>query len=95
MCLVFIRDGSTRCGLFICAQAAMEKVKAEQQVDLYYPMMMAKLIGEKGTVYCVDIQQKMLDLLKKRAAEQKVTNFKKQHRDIIRKMTQRKMQMQN
>ena len=43
MCLVFIRDGSTRCGLFICAQAAMEKVKAEQQVDLYYPMMMAKL----------------------------------------------------
>ena len=41
----------------------------------YHSLMMAKLIGDKGKVYCVDVQQKMLDLLKKRAAEKKVTNI--------------------
>ena len=42
----------------------------------YHSLMMAKLIGNTGTVLCVDVQQKMLDLLKERAEEQKVKNYK-------------------
>jgi ubiquinone/menaquinone biosynthesis C-methylase UbiE len=41
----------------------------------YHSLMMAKLIGNKGKVYCVDIQQKMLDLLKERAKEKEVSNY--------------------
>jgi len=42
----------------------------------YHSLMMAKLVGESGKVLCVDIQQKMLDLLKERAEKEKVTNCK-------------------
>ena len=41
----------------------------------YHSIIMAKLIGNKGKVLCVDIQQKMLDLLKKRAAKAGIENF--------------------
>ena len=41
----------------------------------YHSLMMAKLVGEKGKVLCVDIQQKMLDLLKRRAQKEGVKNF--------------------
>lgn len=41
----------------------------------YHSLMMAKLIGNKGKVYCVDIQQKMLDLLKVRAKEKEISNY--------------------
>ena len=37
------RDGSTRCGLYICAHNAIEKLNAEQIVDVYYPVVVAKL----------------------------------------------------
>ncbi|XP_067941765.1 receptor-type tyrosine-protein phosphatase epsilon-like [Watersipora subatra] len=36
-------DASTRCGLYICAHNAIEKLKVEQDVDIYYPTVMAKL----------------------------------------------------
>ena len=42
----------------------------------YYSGRLAKLVGEKGLVYAVDIQQEMLDLLDKKMAGQKITNVK-------------------
>ncbi len=40
----------------------------------YFAFRMAPLVGEKGKVLGVDIQQEMLDLLKAKAAELKVSN---------------------
>ncbi len=40
----------------------------------YYSFKIAPLIGEKGKVYATDIQPEMLDIIKKKAAELKVTN---------------------
>src|SRR5207245_1405203 len=42
----------------------------------YYSWRMANLVGDKGLVYAVDIQQEMLDLLAKRMAQRKITNVK-------------------
>src|SRR2546425_2428659 len=42
----------------------------------YYSWRMANLVGDKGLVYAVDIQQEMLDLLSKRMAQRKITNVK-------------------
>jgi SAM-dependent methyltransferase len=42
----------------------------------YYSWRMANLVGDKGLVYAVDIQQEMLDLLAKSMAERKITNVK-------------------
>ncbi|HVY70146.1 MAG TPA: class I SAM-dependent methyltransferase [Verrucomicrobiae bacterium] len=42
----------------------------------YFSWRMAKLVGEKGVVYAVDIQQEMLDLLAQKMAERKITNVK-------------------
>ncbi|XP_067942989.1 receptor-type tyrosine-protein phosphatase epsilon-like [Watersipora subatra] len=36
-------DGSTKCGIFICAYNVIEKLKTEQMVDVYYSTIMAKL----------------------------------------------------
>jgi len=41
----------------------------------YLSWRMAKLTGDKGRVYCVEIQQEMLDLLAKKMAEHQTTNF--------------------
>jgi ubiquinone/menaquinone biosynthesis C-methylase UbiE len=41
----------------------------------FYTLQLAKLVGEKGRVIAVDIQREMLELLKDRAAEEKVTNI--------------------
>lgn len=41
----------------------------------YHSLVMAKLVGNKGKVLCVDIQQKMLDLLKDRAAKEGIKNY--------------------
>jgi ubiquinone/menaquinone biosynthesis C-methylase UbiE len=41
----------------------------------YMSWRMAEKVGEKGRVYCVDIQQEMLDLLSKKMAERHTTNF--------------------
>lgn len=40
----------------------------------YHSLMMARLVGETGKVYGVDIQQEMLTMLKKRAADAGVDN---------------------
>jgi SAM-dependent methyltransferase len=40
----------------------------------YFTRRLAKLVGEKGTVYAVDIQQEMLDLLTNKMAELKIGN---------------------
>ncbi|MGE3803315.1 MAG: class I SAM-dependent methyltransferase [Gemmataceae bacterium] len=40
----------------------------------YFTFRLAKLVGAKGKVYAVDIQQEMLDIMKKRMAKEKVTN---------------------
>lgn len=40
----------------------------------YHSFRMAKLVGEKGKVLAVDIQQEMLDLITDRAKKEKVTN---------------------
>ena len=42
----------------------------------YYSWRMANLVGDKGLVYAVDIQQEMLDLLAQKMAERKITNVK-------------------
>ena len=42
----------------------------------YYSWRMANLVGDKGLVYAVDIQQEMLDLLAKRMEQRKITNVK-------------------
>src|SRR5438045_1479646 len=42
----------------------------------YYSWRIAGVVGEKGLVYAVDIQQEMLDLLAKNMAERKITNVK-------------------
>src|SRR6266571_4821065 len=42
----------------------------------YYSWRMAKLVGDQGLVYAVDIQQEMLDLLAKKMAERKISNVK-------------------
>jgi ubiquinone/menaquinone biosynthesis C-methylase UbiE len=41
----------------------------------YMSWRMAKKTGDKGRVYCVEIQQEMLDLLAKKMAEHQTTNF--------------------
>lgn len=41
----------------------------------FYTLKLAHLVGEKGRVVAVDIQREMLELLKERAAEEKVTNI--------------------
>lgn len=41
----------------------------------YHTFMMAPLVGAKGKVIASDIQQEMLDLITKKAAEKKVTNI--------------------
>lgn len=40
----------------------------------YYSLKIAKLIGEKGKVYAVDVQPEMLEFLLKRAKEEQVDN---------------------
>lgn len=42
----------------------------------FYTRRLAKLVGEKGTVYAVEIQQEMLDLLTNKMAELKIHNVK-------------------
>jgi ubiquinone/menaquinone biosynthesis C-methylase UbiE len=41
----------------------------------YLSWRMAKIVGNKGRVYCVEIQQEMLDLLAQKMAEHQTTNF--------------------
>jgi ubiquinone/menaquinone biosynthesis C-methylase UbiE len=41
----------------------------------YLSWRMAGMVGDKGRVYCVDIQQEMLDLLARKMAEHHTTNF--------------------
>ncbi len=41
----------------------------------YHSLLIAPKIGDKGKVLCVDIQQKMLDLLKQRAVAAGVRNY--------------------
>lgn len=41
----------------------------------FYTLKLAKLVGEKGRVYAVDIQREMLELLKDRAAEEKIATI--------------------
>ncbi len=41
----------------------------------YLSWRMAQIVGDKGRVYCVDIQPEMLDLLARKMAEHHTTNF--------------------
>jgi protein-L-isoaspartate O-methyltransferase len=42
----------------------------------YFSWRMAKLVGDKGRVYAVDIQQEMLDLLSQKMADRKIATVK-------------------
>jgi ubiquinone/menaquinone biosynthesis C-methylase UbiE len=42
----------------------------------YYTRRLARVVGEKGTVYAVEIQQEMLDLLTNKMAQLKIKNVK-------------------
>src|SRR5256885_3182781 len=42
----------------------------------FYTRRLAKLVGDKGTIYAVEIQQEMLDLLTNKMAELKIHNVK-------------------
>lgn len=37
-----ISNGSSRCGLYICCDNAIEKMKAEQEADVFNAVLMAK-----------------------------------------------------
>lgn len=41
----------------------------------YFSIPLAKMTGEKGKVYCVDIQEKMLDKLRKRSVKYNVESI--------------------
>jgi len=41
----------------------------------FYTLWLAKLVGEKGRVLAVDIQPEMLDMLKRRAARENISNI--------------------
>ncbi len=41
----------------------------------YFSIPLAKIVGDNGMVYCVDLQDKMLSTLKKRAARYNVSNI--------------------
>ncbi len=41
----------------------------------YYTLKIAKVVGEEGKVYAVDIQQEMLDMLQERAREEERNNI--------------------
>jgi ubiquinone/menaquinone biosynthesis C-methylase UbiE len=41
----------------------------------YHTLRMAELVGPKGKVYAVDIQKEMLDIIRQRMKEQKLTNI--------------------
>lgn len=41
----------------------------------YFSIPLAKMVGSKGTVYCVDIQEKMLTQLQKRASKYEVSSI--------------------
>jgi 2-polyprenyl-3-methyl-5-hydroxy-6-metoxy-1,4-benzoquinol methylase len=43
----------------------------------YFSIPLAKMVGEKGVVFCVDIQQKMLEKLEKRAVKYHVSDVVK------------------
>lgn len=40
--VICCRDGSTKCGLFLCAHGAIELLKTENIIDIYYIVSMAK-----------------------------------------------------
>jgi ubiquinone/menaquinone biosynthesis C-methylase UbiE len=48
----------------------------------FYSLELAKLVGEKGNVLAVDIQREMLQMLKERAADEKITNIELIHGTI-------------
>jgi ubiquinone/menaquinone biosynthesis C-methylase UbiE len=41
----------------------------------FYTLWLAKLVGEKGRVLAVDIQPEMLEMLKQRAQQEKISNI--------------------
>jgi protein-L-isoaspartate O-methyltransferase len=69
------------------------KIKAGDHVlDLgagsgYYTMKLAEIVGERGKVYAVDIQQEMLDIIRKRAKKANFTNIE------LVKNTERELKM--
>jgi len=40
---LFVSNGGGKCGSFICAHNAVEKMKTEQEVDLYSTVVVARL----------------------------------------------------
>lgn len=61
--------------------AALELQLGQSVCDLgcgngFYTLKIAKLVGPQGTVWAVDIQPEMLELLAERAAARNVTNLK-------------------
>jgi ubiquinone/menaquinone biosynthesis C-methylase UbiE len=49
----------------------------------FYSLELAKLVGEKGKVLAVDIQREMLQLLKERAADEKINNIELIHGTVV------------
>lgn len=43
----------------------------------YYALPMARLVGPRGKVLAVDIQQEMLDIIKQKQAQQKIANIER------------------
>jgi ubiquinone/menaquinone biosynthesis C-methylase UbiE len=72
------RDREEDCNTML---AALKVKPGDTVCDLgcgngFYTLKLAELVGEQGQVFAVDIQREMLELLKDRAAEEKVTNIK-------------------
>jgi cyclopropane fatty-acyl-phospholipid synthase-like methyltransferase len=49
----------------------------------FYSLELAKLVGEKGKVLAVDIQREMLQMLKERAADEKINNIELIHGTVV------------
>ena len=69
------REREERCSLMIASLGVKPGMKV---CDMgcgngFYTVQLAKMVGEKGQVYAVDIQPKMLEFLKERTDKEKVT----------------------
>jgi ubiquinone/menaquinone biosynthesis C-methylase UbiE len=49
----------------------------------FYSLELAKLVGEEGKVLAVDIQREMLQMLKERAADEKIANIELIHGTVV------------
>jgi ubiquinone/menaquinone biosynthesis C-methylase UbiE len=68
--------------------AALDVKPGETVCDMgcgngFYSLELARLVGEEGKVLAVDIQREMLQMLKERAANERITNIELIHGTVV------------